>query len=85
MKLDPKSIGVGQYQHDVSQIKLGQSLGAVVEDCVNAVGVNVNMASAALLKQVSGLSASIASNIVEYRNQHGEFSNRQALKAVPRF
>ncbi len=85
VKLDPKSIGVGQYKHDVSQIKLGQSLGAVVEDCVNAVGVNVNMASAALLKQVSGLSASIASNIVEYRNQHGEFSNRQALKAVPRF
>jgi len=85
VKLDPKSIGVGQYQHDVSQIKLGQSLGAVVEDCVNAVGVNVNMASAALLKQVSGLSASIASNIVSYRDQHGEFKNRQALKAVPRF
>lgn len=85
VKLDPKSIGVGQYQHDVSQIKLGQSLGAVVEDCVNAVGVNVNMASAALLKQVSGLSASIASNIVAYRDQHGEFKNRQALKAVPRF
>lgn len=85
VKLDPKSIGVGQYQHDVSQIKLGQSLGAVVEDCVNAVGVNVNMASAALLKQVSGLSASIASNIVAYRDQHGEFKNRLALKAVPRF
>jgi uncharacterized protein len=85
VKLDPKSIGVGQYQHDVSQIKLGQSLGAVVEDCVNAVGVNVNMASAALLKQVSGLSASIALNIVAYRDQHGEFKNRLALKAVPRF
>lgn len=85
VKLDPKSIGVGQYQHDVSQFKLGQSLNAVVEDCVNAVGVDVNMASAALLKQVSGLSSSIATNIVEYRNQHGEFKNRRDLKAVPRF
>ncbi len=85
VKLDPKSIGVGQYQHDVSQVKLGQSLDAVVEDCVNAVGVDVNMASAALLKQVSGLSSSIATNIVEYRNQHGEFKNRRELKAVPRF
>lgn len=85
VKLDPKSIGVGQYQHDVSQFKLGQSLNAVVEDCVNAVGVNVNMASAALLKQVSGLSASIATNIVAYRDQHGEFKNRSDLKSVPRF
>ncbi|MEX0963908.1 MAG: Tex family protein [Pseudohongiellaceae bacterium] len=85
VKLDPKSIGVGQYQHDVSQFKLGQSLNAVVEDCVNAVGVDVNMASAALLKQVSGLSTSIAGNIVEYRNQHGEFKNRRQLKKVPRF
>lgn len=85
VKLDPKSIGVGQYQHDVSQFKLGQSLNAVVEDCVNAVGVDVNMASAALLKQVSGLSSSIATNIVEYRNQHGEFKKRCDLKAVPRF
>ncbi len=85
VKLDPKSIGVGQYQHDVSQYKLGKSLEAVVEDCVNAVGVDVNMASAALLKQVSGLSSTIASNIVEYRNQHGAFKNRSALKVVPRF
>jgi len=85
VKLDPKSIGVGQYQHDVSQFKLGKSLNAVVEDCVNAVGVDVNMASAALLQQVSGLSASIASNIVEYRNQHGAFKNRNGLKVVPRF
>ena len=85
VKLDPKSIGVGQYQHDVSQFKLGQSLNTVVEDCVNAVGVDVNMASAALLKQVSGLSSSIATNIVEYRNQHGEFKNRRDLKEVPRF
>ena len=85
VKLDPKSIGVGQYQHDVNQFKLGQSLNRVVEDCVNAVGVDVNMASAALLKQVSGLSSSIATNIVEYRNQHGEFKNRRDLKEVPRF
>ena len=85
VKLDPKSIGVGQYQHDVSQFKLGQSLNTVVEDCVNAVGVDVNMASAALLKQVSGLSSSIANNIVEYRNQHGAFKNRRDLKEVPRF
>ncbi|MFM1896059.1 MAG: hypothetical protein RLZZ385_1133 [Pseudomonadota bacterium] len=85
VKLDPKSIGVGQYQHDVNQAKLGQSLDAVVEDCVNAVGVDVNMASAALLKRVSGLSSSIASNIVAYRNEHGAFKNRNDLKAVPRF
>ncbi|MEX2468675.1 MAG: Tex family protein [Pseudohongiellaceae bacterium] len=85
VKLDPKSIGVGQYQHDVSQVKLGQSLDAAVEDCVNAVGVDVNMASAPLLRRVSGLSPSIASNIVAYRNEHGAFRSRQALKAVPRF
>lgn len=85
VKLDPKSIGVGQYQHDVSQFKLGQSLDAVVEDCVNAVGVDVNMASAALLKRVSGLSSSIATNIVAYRDAHGAFKNRRDLKAVPRF
>lgn len=85
VKIDPKSIGVGQYQHDVSQVKLSQSLDAVVEDCVNAVGVNVNMASAALLKRVSGLSPTIATNIVQHRNAHGEFKNRTALKAVPRF
>ena len=85
VKTEPKSIGVGQYQHDVSQFKLGQSLGAVVEDCVNAVGVDVNMASAALLKHVSGLSASIASNIVTHRNTHGVFKNRKDLKAVARF
>lgn len=85
VKVEPKSIGVGQYQHDVSQIKLGQTLSAVVEDCVNAVGVDVNMASAALLKRVAGLSPSIASNIVSYRNQHGEFKNRAQLKLVPRF
>jgi uncharacterized protein len=84
VKIEPKSIGVGQYQHDVSQVKLGQSLDAVIEDCVNAVGVDVNMASAALLRRVSGLSSSIASNIVVHRNQHGAFASRAALKAVPR-
>ncbi|MDR0782002.1 MAG: RNA-binding transcriptional accessory protein [Pseudomonadales bacterium] len=84
VKIEPKSIGVGQYQHDVSQTRLGQSLDAVVEDCVNAVGVDVNVASAALLRRVSGLSASIASNIVTYRNQHGAFADRSALMAVPR-
>lgn len=84
VKIEPKSIGVGQYQHDVSQTRLGDSLDAVVEDCVNAVGVDVNMASAALLRRVSGLSASIASNIVSHRNQHGAFKTRDELKAVPR-
>ncbi|MDR2212011.1 MAG: RNA-binding transcriptional accessory protein [Pseudomonadales bacterium] len=84
VKIEPKSIGVGQYQHDVSQTRLGQTLDAVVEDCVNAVGVDVNMASAALLRRVSGLTASIANNIVSYRNQHGAFADREALKAVPR-
>jgi uncharacterized protein len=84
VKIEPKSIGVGQYQHDVSQTRLGQTLDAVVEDCVNAVGVDVNVASAALLRRVSGLTASIASNIVTYRNQNGAFTDRAALKAVPR-
>jgi uncharacterized protein len=85
VKVEPKSIGVGQYQHDVSQLKLGQALNAVVEDCVNAVGVDVNMASAPLLQRVAGLSSSIASNIVTHRNTHGEFKRREDLKAVPRF
>ncbi|HTQ99889.1 MAG TPA: Tex family protein [Candidatus Acidoferrum sp.] len=84
VKIEPKAIGVGQYQHDVSQVKLGQSLDAVVEDCVNAVGVDVNSASAALLGRVSGLTPSIAGNIVSYRNQHGAFATREALKSVPR-
>ncbi len=84
VKLDPKSIGVGQYQHDVSQVKLGHSLDAVVEDCVNAVGVDVNMASSALLGRVSGLTQSIAASIVNYRNQHGAFQSRDELKKVPR-
>ncbi len=84
VKIDPKSIGVGQYQHDVSQTKLAKSLDAIVEDCVNAVGVDVNMASPALLARVSGLTSTLAENIVSHRNQHGAFANRDALKKVPR-
>lgn len=84
VKIDPKSIGVGQYQHDVSQTQLARSLDAVVEDCVNAVGVDVNMASAALLARVSGLNQTLAKNIVEYRDANGVFGNRNALKKVPR-
>ncbi len=84
VKIDPKSIGVGPYQHDVGQVKLAQALDAVVEDCVNAVGVDVNTASAALLARVSGLNAGLANAIVAYRDAHGPFRNREALKAVPR-
>ncbi|HWK73012.1 MAG TPA: Tex family protein [Povalibacter sp.] len=84
VKIDPKSIGVGQYQHDVNQTRLAKSLDAVVEDCVNAVGVDVNTASPALLARVSGLTSTLAENIVSYRNQHGAFANRAALKGVPR-
>ncbi len=85
VKIEPRSIGVGQYQHDVSQVKLGQSLDVVVEDCVNAVGVDVNMASAPLLARVAGMTQSLARNVVEYRNQHGRFRSRADLLAVPRF
>jgi uncharacterized protein len=84
VKIDAKSIGVGQYQHDVNQIQLARMLDTVVEDCVNAVGVDVNTASVALLKQVSGLSNSISENIVAYRNNNGPFTNRKQLKSVPR-
>lgn len=84
VKIDPKSIGVGQYQHDVSQTRLARSLDAVVEDCVNAVGVDVNTASPALLARVSGLSATIADNVVKFRNEHGAFGSRDALLKVPR-
>jgi protein Tex len=84
VKIDPKAIGVGQYQHDVSQTKLARSLDAVVEDCVNAVGVDVNTASAALLARISGLSATLAENIVKYRDEHGAFATRTGLKKVPR-
>ncbi|MFA7554304.1 MAG: Tex family protein [Spongiibacteraceae bacterium] len=85
VKLDPKSIGVGQYQHDVSQTQLARSLDAVVEDCVNSVGVDVNTASVALLNRVSGLNQTIANNIVELRDQQGSFKSRKDLKAVKRF
>jgi len=84
VKIEPKSIGVGQYQHDVNQVQLARSLDTVIEDCVNAVGVDVNTASASLLKQVSGLSASVSENIVAFRNENGPFSNRKQLKKVPR-
>lgn len=84
VKIEPKSIGVGQYQHDVNQVQLARSLNSVIEDCVNAVGVDVNTASASLLKQVSGLSASISENIVAFRNEYGPFNNRKQLKKVPR-
>ena len=84
VKIDPKSIGVGQYQHDVSQTQLARSLDAVVEDCVNAVGVDVNTASAPLLARVSGLSSSVAQAIVTYRDMKGAFGSRADLKAVPR-
>ncbi len=84
VKIEPKAIGVGQYQHDVNQSQLARSLDAVVEDCVNAVGVDVNMASVPLLTRVSGLSASLAKNVVEYRDQHGAFRDRQTLLKVSR-
>lgn len=84
VKIDPKAIGVGQYQHDVNQVKLARSLDAVVEDCVNAVGVDLNTASAALLTRVSGLSAGVAENIVKFRDQNGAFRTRADLTKVPR-
>ncbi|EGR0047859.1 RNA-binding transcriptional accessory protein [Vibrio vulnificus] len=84
VKIDPKSIGVGQYQHDVSQAMLAKRLDAVVEDCVNAVGVDVNTASAALLTRVAGLSTTLAQNIVDFRDEHGRFDSRTTLKKVPR-
>ncbi len=84
VKIDPKSIGVGQYQHDVSEPKLSRSLDAVVEDCVNAVGVDVNTASAPLLRRVSGIGEGLADNIVAYRDANGAFRSRRALRDVPR-
>jgi len=84
VKIDPKAIGVGQYQHDVNQAELARGLDAVVEDCVNKVGVDVNTASVPLLARISGLNATLAGNIVSYRDQHGAFPNRAALKKVPR-
>ena len=84
VKIDPKSIGVGQYQHDISELKLSRSLDAVVEDCVNAVGVDVNTASPPLLTRVSGIGETLAENIVRHRDEHGPFRKRTALKVVPR-
>lgn len=84
VKIDPKSIGVGQYQHDVNQMQLAKSLDAVVEDCVNAVGVDVNTASVPLLARISGLNQTLAKNIVAYRDAHGAFANRKTLLKVPR-
>ena len=84
VKIEPKAIGVGQYQHDVNQIKLARALDARVEDCVNAVGVDVNTASAALLSRVAGLSPSVAENVVKHRDANGPFPNRKALLKVPR-
>jgi uncharacterized protein len=84
VKIDPKSIGVGQYQHDVDQARLKESLDFVLESCVNSVGVNLNTASRQLLASVSGLGPRLAQNIVEYRASHGAFSSRKELKRVPR-
>jgi len=84
VKIDPKSIGVGQYQHDISEIKLSRSLTAVVEDCVNAIGVDVNTASAPLLTRVSGIGDGLAESIVAHRDANGPFRSRKALKEVPR-
>jgi len=84
VKIDPKAIGVGQYQHDLNQVKLAKSLNTRVEDCVNSVGVDVNMASAALLSHVSGLNTTLAKNIVEFRDEHGKFDDRKQLRKVAR-
>jgi uncharacterized protein len=82
VKIDPKAIGVGQYQHDMNQRKLGQALGAVVEDCVNSVGVDINTASPSLLSYISGVNSAVAKNIVEYREVNGKFKDRMELKKV---
>ena len=84
VKIDPKSIGVGQYQHDMNQKKLGESLNGVVEDCVNKVGVDLNTASAPLLSYISGISSAIAKNIVAYREENGRFTDRKELLKVPK-
>ena len=84
VKIDPKAIGVGQYQHDVNQSRLARALDGVVEDCVNGVGVDLNTASVPLLSRVSGLGASLAANIVSYRDSHGRFASRDQLRDVPR-
>ena len=82
VKIDPKSIGVGQYQHDMNQKKLTEALNGVVEDCVNRVGVDLNTASASLLEYISGISKTIARNIVKYREENGKFTSRKQLLKV---
>jgi uncharacterized protein len=84
IKIDPKGIGVGQYQHDMKQARLDEALGGVVEDCVNAVGVDINTASYSLLSYISGINITSAKNIVKYREENGEFSSRAQLLKVPR-
>src|SRR4029079_12207025 len=84
VKIEPKAIGAGQYQHDVDQTSLARSLDAAVEDCVNSVGVDVNMASAPLLARIAGLNATIANNIVLHRNENGAFKKRTEIKQVAR-
>ena len=84
IKIDPKGIGVGQYQHDMKQARLDEALGGVVEDCVNAVGVDINTASYSLLSYISGINITSARNIVKYREENGEFTNRAQLLKVPR-
>ncbi len=84
VKIEPKAIGVGQYQHDMNQKHLGETLGGVVEDCVNSVGVDLNTASAPLLSYISGINSSIATNIVKYREEEGKFTSRTQLKKVPK-
>lgn len=84
VKIDPKSIGVGQYQHDMNQKRLGEALGGVVEDCVNRVGVDLNTASPALLSYVAGINGTVAKNILKYREEHGKFSSRKELLKVPK-
>lgn len=84
VKIDPKSIGVGQYQHDMKPSRLDEALGGVVESCVNAVGVDVNTASCALLSYIAGVNVAAAKNIVKYREENGEFRKRSELKKVPK-
>ena len=84
VKIDPQSIGVGQYQHDMNQKKLSETLSGVVEDCVNKVGVDLNTASASLLEYISGISKAIAKNIVVFREENGKFKNRRQLLKVPK-
>lgn len=84
VKIDPKSIGVGQYQNDMNQKKLGEALDGVVEDCVNRVGVDLNTASAPLMEHISGISKAIAKNIVTYREENGRFKDRRELLKVPK-